>query len=291
MKHAILGAGGVGGLLGTAMASLGEDVTMIVRQERLADYPKVLTVERRTGTIIAPAKAVNTLAEPVDVLWVSTRTFQLQSALDAVHSLPRLIIPLLNGVDHMAVLRQRFGSDHVAAATIAVEAERTAPGRFIQWSPGVRLNLAASTEPVLGSIVARLREISFTCEFVASEQTLLWSKLCFLGPYALVTSASGKNKGEIWADAGWKAKLDAAVNEACEVAKASGADIDRAKLAALFDSFPPTALSSMSKDLAAKRPLELDGIAGSIVRGGERFGIDVPTTRSLMELVRARQAG
>ncbi len=39
MKHAILGAGAVGGLVGTALASLGEDVTVIVRPEKLADYP------------------------------------------------------------------------------------------------------------------------------------------------------------------------------------------------------------------------------------------------------------
>jgi 2-dehydropantoate 2-reductase len=287
MKHAILGAGAIGGLIGTALASLGEDVAVLVRPERLAEYPKSLTLERPSGTITAPAKPVAALTEPVDVLWIATKTYQLQTALEAVKSSPGLVLPLLNGADHIEALRERFGQDRVAPATIAVEAERVAPGRFVQRSPVVRLNLAASAEPRLGAIVARLGEIGFTYQFVANEQTLLWSKMCFLAPFALVTSASGKNKGEISADAEWKRKLDSAVVEACAVAKASGADVDVAKIGALFDSFPPEARSSMAKDLAAHRQLELDGIVGPIVHGGKRYGIDVSNTTNLIAAIRS----
>jgi 2-dehydropantoate 2-reductase len=46
--------------------------------------------------------------------------------------------------------------------------------------------------------------------------------------------------------------------------------------------------SSMQKDVAAGRQLELDAIAGPIVRGGERYGIDVSSTTSLMEDIRRK---
>lgn len=289
MKHAILGTGAVGGLVGTALASLGEEVTVIVRPEKLADYPRILTLERPAGTVTAPAKAVATLTEPVDVLWIATKTYQLQTALESVKATPQMVIPLLNGVEHIEMLRARFGQDRVFPATIAVEAERPAPGHFIQRSPAVRLNLTANAEPVLGAIVARLGEFGFICQFIPNEQTLLWSKLCFLAPFALVTSASGMNKGEVFADAAWKRRLDSAVAETTAVASASGAEIDLVKLHALFDSFPPTLRSSMAKDVAAKRPLELDGIAGPIVRGGQRYGINVPTTAGLMEAIRSKE--
>ena len=287
MKHAILGAGAVGGLIATPLASFGEEVTKIVRAEKLAAYPETLTLERPSETITAPARTVSELMEPVDVLWIATRTFQLQTALDSVKATAKMIVPLLNGVDHIAVLRARFGHDSVVPATIAVEVEHPSLGRFIQRSPGVRLNLAAGAEPVLGGIVARLREIGFTCEFIQNEQTLLWSKLCFLAPFALVTAASGKNKGEIDADPQWKAKLVSAIAEASAIAKASGAEIDHAKLHALFHSFPPSARSSMAKDVAAKRPLELDGIAGPILRGGQKYEIDVHTTVELMQKIQS----
>ena len=288
MEHAILGAGAVGGLVGSALASLGEGVTVIVRRERLSDYPANLSAETPSGTITAQAKVAATLTKPVDLLWIATKTYQLETALESVRSLPRYIVPLLNGVDHVEVLRARFGRDRVLPATIAVEAERIAPGRFVQRSPFVNLNFAVSGEPVLGAIVARLRDLGFTCKFIQNEQTLLWGKLCFLGPLALATSASGMNKGEVYADAEWKRELISAMTEACAVAKASGAEVESAQIEAIYENLPSGIRSSMQKDLAAGRPLELDAIGGPIVRGGERYGIDVPTTAALIAVIRAK---
>jgi 2-dehydropantoate 2-reductase len=290
MKHAILGAGAIGGLIGTALAALSEDVTVVVRPEKLSSFPRSLVLERPSGSgsLTAPAKAVATLMEPVDVLWIATKTYQLETALEVVRALPGCVVPLLNGVDHVAVLRARFGHERVAPATIAVEAERIAPGRFIQRSPFVRFNLAASGEPLLGTIVARLRDLQFTCQFIQNEQTLLWSKLCFLAPFALVTSASGMNIGEILAAAAWKQKLNSAIAEACAVANASGAEVDAVQLQAVFDGVPPGMRSSMQKDLAAGRQLELDAIGGPIVRGGERYRIDVSTTVNLLAAIRSK---
>ena len=288
MEHAVLGAGAIGGLVGTAVASLGEDVTVLVRPEKLPGYPANLSVQRPSGAITARAKAAATLTKPVDVLWIATKTYQLQTALRAVQSLPGCIVPLLNGVDHVEVLRAHFGRDRVLPATIAVEAERVGRGRFVQRSPFVNLNLAASGEPLLGAIVARLRDLGFTCKFIQNEQTLLWSKLCFLGPFALVTSASGMNKGEIYADTEWKRKLISAIAEVCAVAKASRAEVDAAKIQAIMDGLPSGIRSSLQKDLAAKRQLELDAIGGPIVRGGESYAIDVSTTVALIAGIRAK---
>jgi len=288
MKHAILGAGAIGGLVGTALASLGEDVIVVVRPEKLAGFLGNLLLERPSGSLTAPAKAVATLTKPVDVLWIATKTYQLQTALETVLVLPGGVVPLLNGVDHIAVLRERFGNERVVPATIAVEAERTAPGRFIQRSPFVRLNLAAKGEPLLGAIIAQLGNLGFTCQFIPNEQTLLWSKVCFLAPLALVTSASGMSVGEVLADAAWKQKLSSALAEACAVAKASGAEVDPLQLQAVFDGAPPAMRSSMQKDLVAGRRLELDAIGGPIVRGGERYGIDVSTTVKLMAAIQTK---
>jgi 2-dehydropantoate 2-reductase len=288
MRHAILGAGAIGGLVGTALASLGEDVTVVLRATTLVGFPESLTLERPSSTLTAPAKAVATLNEPVDVLWIATKTYQLQTALEMVQAPPDCVVPLLNGVDHIAVLAERFGRERVVPATIAVEAEKAGPAHFIQRSPFVRLNIAGSGEPLLGPIVIRLRSLQFTCQFIANEHTLLWSKLCFLAPFALVTSASGMNIGEVFADASWNQKLSLAIAESCTVANASGAEVDAARIQAVFDGVPPAMRSSMQKDLVARRELELDAIGGPIVRGGERHGVDVSTTAGLMDAIRRK---
>jgi 2-dehydropantoate 2-reductase len=158
----------------------------------------------------------------------------------------------------------------------------------MQRAAVVRFNLAASGEPLLGAIVTQLGHLGFACQFIANEQTLLWGKLCFLAPFALVTSASGLNAGEVFADSAWKKKLASAVAEACSVANASGAQIDAAQIQSIFASSPPGMRSSMQKDVAAGRQLELDAIGGPIVRDGDRYGIDVSTTISLINAIRAR---
>jgi 2-dehydropantoate 2-reductase len=288
MKHAILGAGAIGGLMATTLNSLGYDVTLIVRGGKLGEYPKTLSLERPAGTITVPAKVVGGLTGAVDVLWIATKTYQLEDALTSVEAVPGIAVPLLNGVDHVALLRARFGHDRVVPATIAVEAERIARGRFVQRSE-VRLNVAASGRATLKDTIAGLQKLGFVCHFIANESTLLWSKLCFLEPFALVTSASGKNNGQISADPEWKAKLESAVHEACTVAAKEGAEVDAGKILASFPAAPPSMRASMAKDLAAGRELELDGIAGPVLRGGVRNGVPTPITSSLVAMVEAAE--
>jgi 2-dehydropantoate 2-reductase len=72
------------------------------------------------------------------------------------------------------------------------------------------------------------------------------------------------------------------------VANASGAEVAAAQIGAFFDGMPPAMRSSMQKDLAAGRQLELDAIGGPIVRGGEHYGIDASTTADLMAAIRSK---
>jgi 2-dehydropantoate 2-reductase len=285
MKHAVLGVGAIGGLIATALEFVGEDVILVVRQDKLSGYPERLTLEQPDRTVTALAHPVSKLSEAVDVLWITTKTYHLESALDAVDASPALIVPLLNGVDHIAALCARFGPQSVVPGAIAVEGERLAEGHFAQRSM-VRLSVAASGEPLLGALLAQLHErLGFVCQFVPDEQTLLWTKLSFLAPFALVTSASGKDKGSIFADSEWKAILYEAISEATAVANASGAKVDPTKIQLILDGSPDAMRSSMLKDLIAGRRLELDAIGGPIVRGGERYGIAVPTTKRLIDAI------
>lgn len=288
MKHTILGAGAIGGMLGTALASLENQVSLVVRQEKVGQHPESVTLERPDGTLNAQVEIVADVAQATDVLWIATKTYQLDDALQSIVKVPPAIVPLLNGVDHIAVLRSRYGDDRIIPATIAVEAERTADAHYVQRSP-VRLNMSTSGEALLSDTAQELRDLGFLCSFIANEASLMWGKLCFLGPFALATTASSKNLGEILADAEWKKSLDFAFAEAKAIAEAFGAQIDPARIQAILDSSPPTMRSSMAKDIDAGRRLELDGIAGPIIRGGAQWGIAVPTTKRLVAMIEERQ--
>jgi hypothetical protein len=68
-------------------------------------------------------------------------------------------------------------------------------------------------EQKLEGIAARLRHAGFSCEFQANEKTMLCSKLAFLAPFALIGTASDKDKPGIFADATWRGRLESAVGE------------------------------------------------------------------------------
>lgn len=289
MQHAVLGAGGVGGFVGTVLAQAGESVLLLLRPDTLARHPATLSLESPLGNATGPVETAGRLERPVDVLWITPKATQLAAALDLVPDslLARAVVPLLNGIDHVSTLNARFGADRVLPATIAAELERVAPGRIVHRTPFARFGFTARGEPVLRGAVELLTRFGCTASFEPDEKTLLWRKLAALAPMALTTTASSKSVGEIRDDPIWRDRLEATIREATAVANADGASISADHTLAFLNGAPPTLRSSMQKDVAGGRPPELDAIGGPILRGAERHGIPVPVTAFLVEAIKA----
>ena len=286
LRHAILGAGGVGGLIGACLARCGDSVTMVVRPESLTQYPKQLRLESAFGNFSVPvARAAE--VPPADVLWITVKATQLDAALTTITKPDSIgaIVPLLNGIDHLAVLRARYGAGRVIAATIAVETERIAPGHIIHRTPFARLNVSSTGRSLLGTTLDELQKMGFECQFIDNEPTLMWSKLVFLAAFALTTTASGKTTGEILADPEWRQLGLLCIREASAVAVAEGAKIDADVVIASVMKMPGNMRSSMQKDVERGNAPELDAIAGPILRGAARHTIDVPATKKLVAAV------
>jgi 2-dehydropantoate 2-reductase len=294
MRHAILGAGGVGGLIGVALATSGESVTLVLKPESIKSYPTELSLESPLGSFRVPVERTVSISLPYDVLWITVKATQLESALRSVTVEPEklgAVVPLLNGIDHVVLLRARFGHDRVIPASIGVETERAAPGKIIHRGMTVRLSFASMGEDRLATTAEEFRKFGFGCQFVPDEMKLLWTKLSFLAPFALTTSAAGMTIGEVNRDPIWRSRLEAVVHEVAAVSTASGTRLDAAAILPFFDKTPPGGKSSMQKDVAAGNPPEVDGIAGPILRRAEEHGIDVPVTRELADMIRGKAAG
>lgn len=281
----MLGAGGIGGLIGTMLSAGGENVTAVVRPETVAGQPNMFTLHRSTGmTLSGPVRWVASLAkdDAVDVLWITTKATQLLDALAAVEiAHPRAVVPLLNGIDHIAVLERTFGSKSVIPATIAVEAEKIGRGEFRQLSPFVNLAIAERGRPLLTSSVAVLARFGVEARFETDDIILLWRKLTFLAPFALATAASRKPIGLIREDSEWRARYETAIREVLSVARAEGATLDGDAQRAFMERAPAAMTSSMLKDIVAGRKPELDAIAGAVIRAAAKHGIAVPTVIDL----------
>jgi 2-dehydropantoate 2-reductase len=289
LRVAVLGPGGVGGLLATLLARQGHAVTCLAPAEtaRYIDRNGVALSSDRYGAVTAHARGAERLDEPVDVCLVTTKAPQLDAALDRVP--PELLgdavlVPFLNGIEHMELLRRRYPAARTVAGAIRVVASRPAPGQFrheghlaaVQLGPGAD-GLRDALERAGLDVTAR-----------PDEAGLLWDKLCFLAPVALLTTTLMAPLGAVREQRA--EELRAVVREVAAVARADGADADAAATLAFMETVPAEMRSSMQRDAEAGHPTELEAIGGAVLRAAERHGLDVPVTGRLVAALRDRLA-
>ena len=294
---AILGPGGVGGLLAAALARTGADVVVVAREQTARTIARegIAVESSALGDFTAHPRAVARLERPVEALIVATKAAGLEEALARVDvSAPRVVVPLLNGFDHMALLRERFGA-RVAAGTIRVQADRLPdpPARVVQRGTFLSVELA-SADPALrttlASLAGLLERAGVTTRVRDDEARILWGKLVRLNALACTTAAYDATFGAIRADPERRAALEGCVREGAAVARAEGAQIDPEVVFGEFEVIHDGFGTSMQRDVAAGRVPELDAIAGAVLRAGARHGVACPTIATLAARV-AERAG
>jgi 2-dehydropantoate 2-reductase len=291
---AVLGPGGVGGFLAGALERAGEPVVVVAREPtaRVIERDGLRVSSERLGDFTAAPRAVASLDEEVGVLFVASKAPALAAALERIDREPGLVVPLLNGLDHLAVLRDRFSAP-VIAGSIRIEADRPEPGVIVQTSPFLRIDLA-SDDPSLGervgAIVERLNAAEVPAQVLESEAQVIWSKLVRLNALACTTSAADRPIGFIRTDPQWRRTLERAVAEGVAVGHAEGARVDSETVMGELDAAHETLGSSMQRDIAAGRTPELDAIPGAVLRAARRHGIAAPTIEELTRRV-ANRAG
>jgi 2-dehydropantoate 2-reductase len=290
---AVLGPGGVGGLVAGALDRAGTPVLVLAREETAA------TISARglhvssvlLGDFLTRPRVDSRLREPVDALLIATKAAGLRAALERIETSPSLVLPLLNGLDHIAVLRRRFGEEAVVAGTIRVEADRPEPGVVVHTSRFLRVDMASEHEAArapMQALASALSDAGVSARVGDSEPEVMWSKLVRLNALACTTSAYDKLLGEIRSTPELRADLVGAIEEGCAVAQAEGAWIASGDPLGELTAAHDTLGSSMQRDIAAGRPPELDAIAGSVLRAAARHGIECPTIERLVAMIAAR---
>jgi 2-dehydropantoate 2-reductase len=283
----------VGGLLAGLLDRAGEEVLVIARESTVqviaADGLSVASVT--AGEFVSHPRCLDRLREPVDALLVATKADGLDAALERVEVDPGIVVPLLNGLDHMEVLRRRFSPDSVLAGSIRVEADRPRAGVVVHTSPFLLVSLAApgaAAVPAMQALDMALSGAGVSVRIERSEAQVLWSKLVRLNALACTTSAYDKLLGEIREEPRLRADLVGAIEEACAAGRAEGADVDPGRALDELERAHPTLGSSMQRDIAAGRAPELDAIPGSVLRAAARHGLTCPTIERLVGLIAAR---
>jgi 2-dehydropantoate 2-reductase len=313
LRVAVLGPGGVGGLVAGALDRAGGSVTVVARaataeaiSERGLRVSSVLL-----GEFLAHPPTTVRLEQPVDALIVATKAAGLSEALERVAVVPKLVLPLLNGLDHLAVLRERFAPETVVAGTIRVEADRPEPGVVVHTSKFLRVELASrylAAGEAMRALASTLSDAGIPARVFppddsstspaeqaaaladGEEAQVMWSKLVRLNALACTTSAYDLTLGPIRSTPEPRADLIGAIEEGCAVARAEGALISSEDPLGELTAAHDTLGSSMRRDIVAGRPPELDAIPGSVLRAAARHGIACPTIERLVAMIAERIA-
>ena len=108
MRILVVGAGAIGGYFGGRLLQAGRDVTFLVRPRRAAQLAKTgLVIRSRFGDAslrAPPIVTADALRAPFDLILLSCKSYDLQSAADSFApavGANTTILPFLNGMGHM----------------------------------------------------------------------------------------------------------------------------------------------------------------------------------------------
>jgi 2-dehydropantoate 2-reductase len=176
----------------------------------------------------------------------------------------------------------------VVAAVIRIETTKTRSGLIRQTSPFAAIEVAPSesNRDSVEPLVDRLRATGLDVTVRDDEKAMLWEKFAVLEPMALLTTHERAPIGVVRTRR--RDEMVALVGETAAVGNAEGVPLDRDKLLAFINSVHEAMESSMQRDQAAGRPLELDALGGALLRRADKHNIAVPVTRRIVADLAAR---
>jgi 2-dehydropantoate 2-reductase len=304
MKIVIIGAGGVGGYFGGRLAASGSDVTFIARGKHLAAMRESgLSIESPLGNLrIRPVNATDNPASvnSADLVVIAVKLWSTQEAIESAAPLmgpDTAIMSLQNGVDAADLLIARYGRARVLGGSAHIAAVIEAPGVIRHNGTLARITfgeLDGGHTPRTEAFLAACRDAGIDVNLSDDIQRATWEKFVLLVGLSSLTSLTRLPIGPVREDPDTRALLLEVMQEVAAVGRAKRvalADDAAPRQLGFLDKVPHDMVSSMLGDLKRGNPLELDWLAGAVVRLGKEQGVSVPANRFVYAALKLHAAG
>lgn len=291
MKIAIIGTGGVGGYIGAKLAQSGYDVTFIARGEHLKTIQKNgLLVKSILGDFkVANLKATDkiTKIDNPDLIIIGVKAWQIKEIQDDIKLILKndtVVLPLQNGVLASGELSENIDKKNILGGLCRIISKID--------SPGVIHHIGITPTIVFGELdkskterIYKIQELFKTAgiESKISEdiEADLWRKfiaICVSGLLAV----SNTTYGELRAIKETRQLMIDLLNEIFLLSQKIGVNIETDfvdKTVSFIDTFPYDSTSSLTRDVWDKKPSEIEYQNGTVVRLGEKYGIETPINK------------
>ena len=299
MKIAVMGAGGVGGYFGGLLARAGMDVTFIARGPHMEAINRDgLTVESGLkGRFNVSAKATSDTVSlgHVDLVIYTVKMYHNPEAIETVRPMvgsDTVVLTLQNGIDNGDQLSAAFGRERVMVGMAVVQARIERPGVVAQLG-----HLGSVTfGEIDGGITPRgdrllklFKQGDWSVELTDNAMRALWRKFIYLTGSAGVNAATQITYGEMRTIHETRTLIINAWREIVDVARAKGADVGADIIEwceSSLDSFAADGMTILGNDFRAGRPVELEGLTGTVVRIGAEVGVPTPIHSTIYALLK-----
>jgi 2-dehydropantoate 2-reductase len=290
MRIAVVGAGGVGGGFGAALAKAGADVTFIARGAHLAAMKSGgLKVQGGRGeTHLVPTRATDDPAEigKVDIVLFCVKLWDVESAGQHIKSLigpDTAVIPLQNGIDAAERLIPILGPNAVMGGVAQISGSIVAPGVIQQVGTFMRMifgELDGRRSQRGEDFLALCLKAGFDATLSEQILTELWMKFILLASNAGMMALARQPIGKLRDDPDLRPIFMAAYQETIDVGRARGVALPadaRERILELTRRLPPAMKASMALDLDRGNRLEVPWLSGKVAELGRQLGVPTPT--------------
>ena len=299
MKIAVIGAGGVGGAFGAALAKAGADVTFVARGAHLAAMQKngLRITGGRGETHILPTQATDRpeTIGPVDFVLFCVKLWDVESAGEAIRPLVgpnTAVIPFQNGIDAHERLQAILGPRAVMGGVAQISATITEPGVVRQTGTFMRLvfgEIDGGHSARGAAFLDLCKKAGFDATHSERILTDLWLKFILLATNSGMTAATRLPFGKLRDDPDILSLFEAGFAEAAALGRAKGVvlpDDVVAKCIAATKAFPVDMMASMAHDLIRAGRIELPWLSGKVVALGKELGIPTPVHATLFGVLK-----
>jgi 2-dehydropantoate 2-reductase len=299
MRILVVGAGAIGGYFGARLAAVGRNVTFLVRPKRAEQLASGLVVRSPKGdvTIAAPKLVTEaTLYEPFDLILLSCKSYDLDSAMDSFARAvgPKtLILPLLNGESHIDTLKKRFGAGTVLGGQCQISSTLDEQGHVIHLNDWHTLGFGELD----GTRSARIEAVneSFSGANFEAQLSLhilhdMWEKWVFIATMAGITCLMRAALGDIQIAGGTSIALEL-FEECGAIAGKNGYTVRPAvgeRIRKTLSTPGSTLMASMLRDVEGHRKTEHEHVLGELLARAQ--GARAPVLEICLANLRAYEA-
>ena len=302
MRILVMGSGGVGGYFGGVMARAGHDVTFVARGAHLAQMLDrgLDVIDQGERFEIRPTRAVERPADvgvSPDLILFTVKTYDTGPAAEAIKPIVAqntTVVPLQNGVDAVQEIGAVVGPERMLGGMTNIGARIAEPGVVERFSPFAAVVVGepkGGTSERAETIAAAMKEAGIDVQATADVQRALWEKFMLLAPLASLTSATNLPSGKVRSAPEGKALYLTMMREVMEVGRASGVNLPEESYTnteKFFMNLPDTHTTSLQRDFEGQRRVEVEHLAGSVVRRARAAGVPVPSFEPLYAILRTK---